>query len=342
MNATNLLDLRPLTVGQILDRAIRLYRNNFLKFIGIISLSQVPASLFAILVTTFVNEDAAVLDPTAIGQNLLSLAGLGFGIGLIVTLIGFVLTQMSTAALTEAISANYLGEQLGIVESYKRIGRSWVSLIGALFMGGLVTVGLAVPLMIPCINIVLALPLVGAIVYLSQVVVQLVPPIVVLERQNARKSIYRAWHLARKRFWPTLGFMLALGLLAFLLVGGPTFLIIVLLDTVLSLSPTTANLIDQIVTLLLNIIVLPLQLTSITLLYFDLRVRAEGFDLKLMAAQTDSVENPVNRDILAAGEPETSFSPTGQEIGYFCLISLGVAALFGVFYLASLTLLGGL
>lgn len=40
-------DLRPLSAGQILDRGIRLYRNNFLSFLGIIALiGFLPFALF--------------------------------------------------------------------------------------------------------------------------------------------------------------------------------------------------------------------------------------------------------------------------------------------------------
>ena len=332
-----MLDLRPLTIGQILDRAIRLYRSNFLKFIGIIALSQVPASLLSILVTAFVTENAAFLNPNTANQNMSTLFGLGLTVGLVVGVLSFILTQVSTAALTEAISAFYLGEQLGIVDSYRQIGRSWIALVGALILGGLVALGLAIPLMIPCINIVVALPLVGAIIYLSQVVLQLVPPIIVLERQKARKSITRAWQLARRRFWPTLGFMLALALFAALVTSGPTMLIVFLVKTIYPLSPTSANLIQQTTNLLLNIIYLPLQLTSITLLYFDLRVRAEGFDLKLMAAQIDNVDGKIDRDLLVGSEPDKNFGPTTQELGYFSLITIGFAAFAGILYFIGIT-----
>ena len=37
-----LLTLRPLRLGELLDRAIRLYRGNFLTFIGIIAVVYVP------------------------------------------------------------------------------------------------------------------------------------------------------------------------------------------------------------------------------------------------------------------------------------------------------------
>ena len=46
-------DLRPLTLGEILDRAVRLYRRNFANFIGIIALVQVPLSIIQLLLTVY-------------------------------------------------------------------------------------------------------------------------------------------------------------------------------------------------------------------------------------------------------------------------------------------------
>ena len=332
MSASSMLDLRPLTVGEILDRAFRLYRNNFLKFLGIVAVTQVPASLLGLLVTATLTTEQT-FNPSTFTPNTATQIGTPIAAAFIVALLSFVLTQVSTAALTEAISAKYLGEDLSISESFRRIGRSWVALIKALIMGGLVSFGLAFPLAIPCINIVLALPLVGALVYLSQVVLQLLPPIVVLEKHRSLRSIYRAWHLSRARFWPTLGFMLALSLLVTLVTAGPVFLILFLIETAVPLSATTSNIIQQATSLLFTTIVLPLQLTSITLLYFDLRVRHEGFDLKLMTAQLEDTEEAVNRDVLTAEVPKSAFQPTGQEIGNFCLITIGVVVLVGGFSL---------
>lgn len=42
MSATDLSYLRPLSLGQLFDQAIRLYRRNFWKFVGIIAVVQIP------------------------------------------------------------------------------------------------------------------------------------------------------------------------------------------------------------------------------------------------------------------------------------------------------------
>jgi hypothetical protein len=57
-----------------------------------------------------------------------------------------------------------------------------------------------------------------------------------------------------------------------------------------------------------GLLYLPLQLTAMTLVYFDLRVRSEGLDLALQAASDSGAET----NIVAIAE--TSPTPTGDFI----------------------------
>ena len=49
MTPTTLPQLRPRSVGELLDQAIRLYRQNFLKFIGIVAVVQIPIGLLQLV-----------------------------------------------------------------------------------------------------------------------------------------------------------------------------------------------------------------------------------------------------------------------------------------------------
>src|SRR5690242_26113 len=48
MNATP--QLRPMTIGDLLDAAFRLYREHFLTFVGTVALLQVPMAMLQLLV----------------------------------------------------------------------------------------------------------------------------------------------------------------------------------------------------------------------------------------------------------------------------------------------------
>ena len=64
---------------------------------------------------------------------------------------------------------------------------------------------------------------------------------------------------------------------------------------------------------------LPLQLAAVTLMYFDLRVRTEGFDLAVLANVTPTV---IPSALASQVAPSVS-TPliTGSELGYFVLLS---------------------
>jgi len=49
-------------------------------------------------------------------------------------------------------------------------------------------------------------------------------------------------------------------------------------------APATKILISNLVTLILTIVAIPINMTGQTLLYFDLRIRKEAFDIEVMAS----------------------------------------------------------
>lgn len=314
---TAVSNLKPLTIGQLLDRAIRLYRQHFLLFIGIIALSQIPASIFAVLLVLITTR------PGIVGSNF-TVAGVGIAVGLV----SFLVSQIGVAALTRAVGEIYLGKTIGITEAYRQTSGRWLTLIGASLACGLLVGALFVFFVIPCIGWAAAIPGLGFVVFFSMVVVPLLAPIIVLEGKSGSAAISRAWSLARQRFWWLLGFMLVLAIFSQLIVTGPVlltqFFVLSMLDTV---DQTVLAVLQQLISFLLSVIYLPLQWTCITLLYFDIRVRTEGFDLALLA--TETADTPVDVTAVSADTPlvQAPWKPTSTELGYFSVITLG----FGLF-----------
>ena len=342
---TAVSSLKPLSMGQLLDRAIRLYRNNFLLFIGIVTLTQIPASAFTVLLVIVTTNPTFI--ETFTGDLFTLMAAL---VGFVAGIVSALITQIGTAALTRAIADIYLGETIGILEAYRKIGNSWLSLIGALILSGLMMTALFIFFFIPCIGWVAAIPGFGLIMFFAMAVIPLIAPIIVLEGKGARSGISRAWNLARQRFWWVFGFVLILTIFAQLIVTGPVALSqIALLSVLNTTNQTLVAVLQQLVAFLLSIIYLPIQLTCITLLYFDMRVRLEGFDLALLAASSENTD--VDMASVAADAPVSRihWGPTGTELGYFTLISVGfavvVAAIVGIIAVLGLTIgsaLGGL
>ncbi|MFZ0544074.1 MAG: hypothetical protein WAM60_01460 [Candidatus Promineifilaceae bacterium] len=329
--------LRPLSMGELLDRIVRLYRQNFLTFIGIIALVQVPLSLLQLLISfvtipTFLSVDQApgTLPSTA---DFFS----SFFITLVTAILSFILVQgIGTAALTWSVANNYLGKKTGIMDAYREIGRVWVSLLGAIIVAGIIGVALVVWLLIPCIGWVTGM---GILLFYSSVIVPLIAPVVVLERQSATKAVGRVWGLVRERFWWVFGFAVLLLLFNYLLISGPNAVIAGIFQFGVGdpLNPSRDQLVLQtviqtIVSLIFSLLYLPLQLIGFTLLYFDLRVRLEGFDLAILANEAMGSPTAAVETIATAPKAKSAAIVTANEMGYFAVISVGGVVIYFVLF----------
>lgn len=332
--------LRPRGLGELLDQAVRLYRRHFLTFVGVIALVQVPiallqlgASLLTLRSTSSLLSGNVPADPMEVFNSSFIAGQAGT---ILVSILGFVLVQgVGTAAMTRAVADSYLGQPAGILDAYRRIGRAWRPLIGALLLAALWGLGLLLWFVVPCVGWVTGA---GILLFFAMVIVPLIAPIVVLERQAARRAVRRAWDLARRRFWWALGFVFLLYLFNLLIVSGPVALITSIFQFLLFDSLQTGEaaglltlqaVVSSLVGLVLSLIYLPLQLIGITLMYFDLRVRTEGFDLALLAEQASGRETPVAEITARAPEPQGVRLVTWREMGYFALLSAAGLILYG-------------
>lgn len=326
--------LHPLSMGQIMDQAIRLYRRNFVAFVGIVALVQIPTIAMQFLFTlTAVNSGAGV---DTVG-GILSLSTI------LTSFLSFVLVQgLGTAAMTRAVSDNYLGEKTGSLQAFRKIGRSWLSLIGALIVTGLVSLGIFVWAFVPLIGWLTGWAM---LYFMVVIVVPLVAPVIVLEGTGASGAWRRAWDLARRRFWWIIGFFLVLTIFNWLVGVGPTIVVnfVVTFLVVESINdPTSALLVQTVASsltaLFFSLIYLPFQLAAITLVYFDLRVRSEAFDLALLAQDTGDSEFRMAEVTAAAPQAQQRSLLTLRELGYFAGLTFLVGSLFLVIFLGFMLL----
>jgi hypothetical protein len=331
--------LRPLGVGELLDQAIRLYRRNFLKFIGIIAIVQIPLSLLqmvtSLVTVTGVNTlDPTVTDPASPFELFTPTYFIGLLGTIVVGVISIILIQgVATAALTRAVAGSYLGESLGIIESYQKIGQAWLPMIGALILAFIVGIGLVIWLLIPCVGWLTGF---GMLAFFWLVLVPLIAPTVVLERQPWTVAIRRAWDLARRRFWWVLGFVLVLFIFSQLVITGPVTLISLVFQMVsggplqMSMTENVIQVVLQsLVGMIFGVVYWPLQLTAITLMYFDLRIRTEAFDLTVLTSNlTPEQQGEITDLTTQAPAPDRGNLITLNELGYFVIVSIGAFGLY--------------
>jgi hypothetical protein len=258
------LDLRPLSLGEILDRTFTLYRRNFLLFFGITALPQLLVlgfNLFQILL----KGGPAV--PREVSGSVVGLGVLAALLGFIVYLVAYLFVHGGTVY---AVSDLYLGRSTSIGASLRRMRGQAGTLLGVLILNGLVVMVAFIFLIIP--GIYMACRLMTCI------------PAALLENLGPRTSLERSFALTRDNA----GRAFVIYLLYFAILYAIFFLVAFPFMIALAFSArnpamvTTWTIFMQVGNSLATILVTPIVTIASTVFYYDLRVRKEAFDLQIM------------------------------------------------------------
>ena len=139
-----LLDLRPLTLGELLDRSFSLYRHHFWLFVGIMALPSLLGLSFGLLVALFSPQPVS---PESVEQvNPAEILGAVLWFGAVATgmlAVYFVTYAVALGATTVAVSQLYTGRSTSIREAYAplkgRVGRlAWLLLLVSARLIGIV------------------------------------------------------------------------------------------------------------------------------------------------------------------------------------------------------------
>jgi hypothetical protein len=298
-------DLRPLTLGEILDRTAQLYRNNFLLFAGIFAVTN---AFLLVLVLVFEG-----ISPTyrAINTTMKFQPGPVVFFLIVFGLVGMLLYGASIAAITRSVAWVYVGEQATIRTAYAstlpRLGRYlWLMVIAALVLLGVALVailalGIVMVIAIAAlavvfgskgpaaavVSVILGLSIdlaVFAIIMWFGARYALGIPACVVENLKARKALRRSVELSKESRGRI--FML------FLLVGVVQIGMLLLTQTAFYVysfrhhhtMPIGLTILSQVISVATNTFVGPILATGLTLFYFDQRVRKEGYDIEWMMA----------------------------------------------------------
>jgi hypothetical protein len=247
--------LRPLATGEVLDTSFGLYRSLFGTLLTVALVCRtVPIVLGIYLQQLNGSSPMAVFDHW---QMLL-----------VTWMLAVVMNVVALAATTVVVSGAYLGHPVTTGMALRRA----FGLIGPLallsFLSGIAVFLGLVALMVPGIIIWSGLVLASAVLILEQ-------PI------GAIRAMSRSWEL-------TAGFRFKVFVAAFVavLLFAVPLMVIGVLSAVGAMAGFRSQLLTGILGALLQVFVYPFLYVVITVLYYDLRVRKEGFDLELLATAT--------------------------------------------------------
>lgn len=282
--------LRPMELGDLLDTGFRLYRENLGCFFGVVlivnfavftgeNLLDIEAKNRALAAAVAAApEGLAHIDAAAVLPPFLALWGF--------FLTRFCLTQLSMAALTLAVSHRFLGEPAGILPSYAGAVPRFPRLLLTGLLAGICYSAGCVFFCLP------GLLLMAAFVF--------APLVVVLENGGPIESLRRSFVLTVRR---SAGrgvrhnfFKISLILTLFTLVSLAAYALasvpraaVYLYYHLQGLRPDLAmpagweKLLRSIEYLGISAAE-PLGMTALVLLYYDIRMRTEGFDLERLIA----------------------------------------------------------
>jgi hypothetical protein len=328
--------IRPLTLGEILDRTALLYRTNFLLFAGIFA---VYAGLLMILnlvqigVTSWFDFAHAGL---AIKVALFG----ALAVKIFVIIAG---AGVTTAAINRAVAWVHLGQRATISSSFKSIlpksGRYiWLTFIMYVIIGGPLVLGLVAGgvflartpgflagqidtsnkgTMLAYVAIFggFGLFFLGWLVYstLMGLRYSLSVPSSVMEDLKAWASIKRSVYLSkgsRGRIFVLL--LLALAIEIGFSMISQLFIFILAFKHHGQIGPVAQS-VSQIIAFFTNAFLGPIYATGLTLFYYDQRVRKEGFDIEWMMLSAGMTTSADTGDASIMPAPPAPESLSGTE-----------------------------
>ena len=262
--------LRPLGIGEIIDVGIKIYRARFPVLVKSVAVVLAPVFILSALIRISFPASDDLFEETLPGATPeIDLERLWPFIAgtLLIVVLAYLASQIATGACFKAVSGAYLDEEAGWRESL-RFARSklgsllWLSFLTAL----LATLGLLL-----CI-----VP--GFYLWISWTVAA---PVLLLEDVRGWKAMKRSLQLVKGRFWPTFAVVFLMAIFT----GIVQFVVLGILTGVVSVSgnDVAIAIADAIGQTASGVLTTPLSAAVLTVLYFDLRVRKEGFDLELLS-----------------------------------------------------------
>lgn len=303
------MDLRPLSLGELLDRTFTLYRRHFRLFVGIMAVPSTIAMLLAVLIAVFQRAAQKVAldkaDPAVIPAEVFMMVGMFAGT-MVLMVAYLVVYAVALGATSFAVSELYLGRSATIAEVYGRmrgrVGRLvWLMFNLLLRVGGVGFAGIMLAaiaggiigfLTSPVLLVVVMLIgwlATGALCVYMMLRYGVAVPALILESLTARQAIARSIELTRGN----LGRVFLLGLCATViayagiaLFQGP-FMIGMFMAGPETTTGFWLNIASAVSGTIGGTFTGPIMIIGLALMYYDTRIRKEGLDLDLMIDALD-------------------------------------------------------
>jgi hypothetical protein len=332
--------LRPMNLGEILDRTFQIYRSRFFAFVGVAAIPALVMWMVHIADNSWLHLHTLVHPFRQPGTFLWN-----FVIGLAFYHFAALFGLIFEPALIKLTSCSILGEESSLFAALGFLAVRWRSyswiailkLFAQLVIPELLATGLAIGagavadaaggfdgnLMWPALLIVALWVVVGFGLFLwIGACLSLALPSAALENNVGPRSLRRSWDLTRgsrgriSLVWLlvfTVSWLASLGLqraawYSVILLGGGWHLTV-------AMRTLYVPVIYMLITVL-TALVGPIYPIALTLFYYDQRIRREGFDIEQMmaAAGLNPTALPPETALAAAAVPDDGAVPNGATV----------------------------
>jgi hypothetical protein len=265
-------DIHPLSFGELLDRTFTYYRKHFWTFAGIMVIPQLfiflQGTLNVIVFSPLQTSMSAKPNPGALKDLFFSPTLVGFTA--LFVFLYVILGVLAYGAVTREVSEIQLGRSLTIRESYRLpLERT----------GGLVVLILLFLLLLLAGAITIILPILMSLWYAFAV------PVLLEEKTSPRKALKRSRRLSKGNRGQILAITVLMSLVVWIamLVAGFPFMIVTIILTARKLAiPIWLQILASLLHGSAGALTSSLTPIGLALLYYDVRVKKEGYDLQVM------------------------------------------------------------
>ncbi|MGE5557750.1 MAG: hypothetical protein ACM3WV_03975 [Bacillota bacterium] len=299
--------LKPMGIREILDNTFSIMRERFWIFQAVLSIAFLPSFLFfsaglALFVIQAVKISGGIpfnpaesrfwqeitnLHPGIIGEMAISLLVI-----LLLTIVSLPIGALfATYASIKVFQSGFLGKKCEVFGAFKGVSRKIWRFIGSSILISL----MCMPITVLALSIMATSDILGrmisSVTYMVQFFFLLTPVVITLEDNSATDSLIRAFHLLEKHRWRILGVQVVTYLFVY-------WFFITIIVGLLAVPITVAILYKHVVLIVIAVLsglvsflagamALPLLYGTFTAIYYDLRVRKEGYDLMLQINPED-------------------------------------------------------
>lgn len=299
------LDLRPLTLPELLDRSFSTYRRHVWLFVGIMAVPAVVALTYAVAMQLF-QFSAGRIQPTMTPEQVLwrlvpaMLAAAGFFV------VYIVVYAFALGATTVAVARVYTDQPVTVIETYQAMRSQGFQLLLTMIWAGLrvmlvgigafmlaATVAFVASFISRILGVLVIVPAVlgafAAFVYFS-LRYGVAVPAAVLENLGPNGALRRSVELTeeyRGRIFLIMLCSVVITYATMALLQMP-FLVGAMLAGPRTITGLVLNMAGIVLGTVGSTFTGPIMVIGLALAYYDLRIRKEAFDLQMMLEAIDA------------------------------------------------------